>query len=266
MAGTGDRTEGRSGRELTIGEWRVQPDLGRATRDDRLVHLEPRVMDVLVCLAERAGEVVSREEIIDVVWATEFIAANTLTHAIAEIRHALCDDARTPSYIQTIPKRGYRLIARVEFDDPRPRASNARRYGLALMVDDRSTPLVNGEYLIGRTDEADIRVDTPEVSRRHAVLVVRRGTVSVEDLGSKNGTFLDGRPVTGREVVRPGAIIRLGRHTARIRVVGAETDTETDWSLSGERQRLEERTPTERDRRRRSVPRSWPLDEDYRDG
>ncbi len=71
-------------------------------------------MDVLVCLAERAGEVVTRQEIVDRVWATEFISDNTLTHAVTELRNALGDDARNPSFIETIHRRGYRLIAPVE--------------------------------------------------------------------------------------------------------------------------------------------------------
>ncbi len=75
-------------------------------------------MDVLVCLAERAGEVVTRFEIIDRVWATEFIADNTLTHAINEIRTALGDDARNPSFIETIHRRGYRLMVPVEPVEP----------------------------------------------------------------------------------------------------------------------------------------------------
>ncbi len=78
------------------------------------IQLELKVMDVLVCLAERAGEVVTRQEIIDQVWATEFISDNTLTHAITELRNALGDDARNPSFIETIHRRGYRLIAPVK--------------------------------------------------------------------------------------------------------------------------------------------------------
>jgi DNA-binding winged helix-turn-helix (wHTH) protein len=71
-------------------------------------------MDLLVCLAERAGEVVSRREITDAVWANEFIADNTLSRAVTVLRSALGDDARNPSFIETIHRRGYRLIAPVE--------------------------------------------------------------------------------------------------------------------------------------------------------
>jgi DNA-binding winged helix-turn-helix (wHTH) protein/tetratricopeptide (TPR) repeat protein/TolB-like protein len=96
-----------------VGEWLVEPLSNRISNDEISVRLELKVMDVLVCLAERAGEVLTRQELIDRVWATEFIADNTLTHAIAEIRTALGDDAREPHYIETIPRRGYRLVAKV---------------------------------------------------------------------------------------------------------------------------------------------------------
>ena len=82
---------------LRVGGWLVEPSLNRLSRDETTIQLELKVMDVLVCLAERAGEVVPRREIFDTVWATEFIADNTLTHAITEIRHAFGDDARNPS-------------------------------------------------------------------------------------------------------------------------------------------------------------------------
>jgi len=105
-----------AGRPFRFGEWLVEPSLNRLSRGDTTIQLELKVMDVLVCLAERAGEVVPRQEIVDRVWATEFIADNTLTHAITEIRNAFGDDARNPSFIETIHRRGYRLIASIEVE------------------------------------------------------------------------------------------------------------------------------------------------------
>ena len=102
-----------------LGDWRVEPAANLLTGGDDEVRLELKVMEVLSCLAAHAGEVVSKRDLIDEVWQTEFIAENTLTSAIAEIRRALGDDARDPTYIQTIPKRGYRLLAEVEWEQPR---------------------------------------------------------------------------------------------------------------------------------------------------
>ncbi len=103
-----------AGNPFRIGEWLVEPSLNRLSKGETTIQLELKVMDVLVCLAEHADEVVTRQEIVDRVWATEFISDNTLTHAITEIRNALGDDARNPSFIETIHRRGYRLIVPVE--------------------------------------------------------------------------------------------------------------------------------------------------------
>ena len=80
-------------------------------------------MDVLLCLVDHAGEVVSKNDLLDAVWQTEFVSDNTLQGRIAELREALGDDAQNPTYIETIRKRGYRLIAEVgspTHSDPDP--------------------------------------------------------------------------------------------------------------------------------------------------
>ena len=100
--------------DFRLGDWLVQPSLNRISQGDSAITFELKWMEVLVCLAEQAGNVVTRFEIIDRVWATEFITDNTLTHTIAELRSALGDDANDPTYIETIRRRGYRLVAPVE--------------------------------------------------------------------------------------------------------------------------------------------------------
>lgn len=96
-----------------LADWLVHPDLNRLTRGASLVPLEPRLMDVLTFLAGRAGEVVSKDELIEGVWKLEFISEWAVTRAIAKLRRALEDDAGAPRFIETISKRGYRLIAPV---------------------------------------------------------------------------------------------------------------------------------------------------------
>jgi DNA-binding winged helix-turn-helix (wHTH) protein len=96
-----------------VGDWLVEPTLNRLTRGDTSVQLELKAMDVLLCLAEHAGEVVSKHELFDAVWQTEFVSDNTLARRVADLRDAFGDDAQNPRYIDTIRKRGYRLIAYV---------------------------------------------------------------------------------------------------------------------------------------------------------
>jgi DNA-binding winged helix-turn-helix (wHTH) protein/TolB-like protein len=96
-----------------IGEALVEPRQNRIVRGESEVRLEPRVMDVLVCLAQRAGDVVSRETLNSQVWGTIVVTDQAVTNCISELRHHLGDD-RTHRIIETIPKRGYRLTAPVQ--------------------------------------------------------------------------------------------------------------------------------------------------------
>lgn len=96
-----------------LGEWTVHPSLNRLERGGQLEQLEPRVMDVLVCLATRSGTVISREELLETVWPDTVIGEEGLTRRISSLRKVLGDDRDHPRYIETIRKGGYRLVAEV---------------------------------------------------------------------------------------------------------------------------------------------------------
>jgi len=99
-----------------IATWLVQPSLNRLSYEDRVIQLEPKLMDVLVFLVSNAGKVVSKNDITDAVWPDVFITESVITRSIAGLRRAFGDDVKSPRYIETISKRGYRLIADVEYD------------------------------------------------------------------------------------------------------------------------------------------------------
>lgn len=96
---------------LRIGEWEVEPRRNLISRAGSSVRLEPKVVELLVALARRPGEVVGREELLQSVWPGVVVGDDTLTQAINKLRKSLGDDVHTPKYIETISKRGYRLIA-----------------------------------------------------------------------------------------------------------------------------------------------------------
>ncbi|MCW8984749.1 MAG: transcriptional regulator, partial [Thermoanaerobaculales bacterium] len=102
------------GDPFRLGDWMIDPRLNRLTRNGESIQIELKMMDVLVCLAEHAGELVERQQLIDAVWATEYVSENILTRAVAELRRTLGDDAKEPKFIETIHRRGYRLIAPVK--------------------------------------------------------------------------------------------------------------------------------------------------------
>ena len=96
--------------DFALGGARVRPSLNRVEREGVSVQLEPKIMEVLVCLAERSGEVVGKEEILGRVWKGTFVSDDVLTRAIAELRRVFDDDPASPRVIETIRKRGYRLL------------------------------------------------------------------------------------------------------------------------------------------------------------
>ncbi|HTD51732.1 MAG TPA: winged helix-turn-helix domain-containing protein, partial [Thermoanaerobaculia bacterium] len=101
-------------KDFRIGDRLVQPQLNRILHGTRTVQLEPKIMRVLLRLAERPGEVVTKERLFQDVWEGNFVTEDVLTRAIGELRRVLDDDAASPRVIETIRKTGYRLIARPE--------------------------------------------------------------------------------------------------------------------------------------------------------
>ena len=131
-----------------IGECLIEPRQNRIVRGEIEVRVEPRVMDVLVCLAERAGEVVSRETLNEQVWGNVIVTDQAVTNCISELRHHLGDDRSAHRVIETIPKRGYCLrlprCHRKSWHHKRRNASMAgRRWPVAAGV------LVVGAFLLG---------------------------------------------------------------------------------------------------------------------
>jgi DNA-binding winged helix-turn-helix (wHTH) protein len=235
VAGTIDRRVAHG--PFSLEDWLVEPELNCVSNGETSVHLEPKAMEVLVCLAEHAGVVVPRQLLVDHVWSTEFITDSTLTHAVADLRRALEDDARAPRFIETIPKRGYRLVAEVGAGGsasattakPRLRCGPlAVIVGMSVRLDngdvvdlgshflflgDHEIPLPGRPIFFGRDQKADIQILAPEVSRRHARLDVDSEIVVIEDLGSKNGTLVNDERIDHRRRLVSGDAIGIGPTT-----------------------------------------------------
>jgi DNA-binding winged helix-turn-helix (wHTH) protein/TolB-like protein len=114
---------------MKIGGWVVTPSLNQLERDGRALKIEPRSMELLVCLVRHASDVVSTDQLIAEVWNGRIIEESGVYKQINQLRTALGDEAQRPKFIETIPKRGYRLIAPVERDavasrDPSPTESD----------------------------------------------------------------------------------------------------------------------------------------------
>lgn len=101
------------GGPLLIGSWLVDPALDRISQDDTVVKLEPRTMRLLLALAQRPGELVTTDELFDIVWKDTIVTSSSVYETVAQLRKALGDPSDEPHYIATVPRKGYRLLARV---------------------------------------------------------------------------------------------------------------------------------------------------------
>lgn len=112
--GSGERPDSAAPARFQIDHWVVDPVTNRMARGDQTIRLEPKVMDLLAYLAERPGTLVTRGNIEEDVWAGVTVGYDTVTGAIQKLRKAFGDDARNPRVIETVPKKGYRLLAPVQ--------------------------------------------------------------------------------------------------------------------------------------------------------
>jgi transcriptional activator of cad operon len=143
--------------DFRVGVWLVRPALNLVTDGRTTVHLEPKTMDVLRVLAEHAGQVVTKDELLARVWPGVFIADSGVFRVISELRRLFDDAPRSPRYIQTIPKRGYRLIAPVAevasadasiaMAEPTPRSTPFASIGAVVTV---AVVMAIGLFLLGR--------------------------------------------------------------------------------------------------------------------
>jgi len=98
---------------VIIGDWDVNPTTGQISRNGETIRLEARTMRLLVYLAERSGEVVSIDELLKEVWAGVIVTSDSVYQAVASLRRELGDDTKQPTYIATVPRLGYKMVAKV---------------------------------------------------------------------------------------------------------------------------------------------------------
>src|SRR5579859_4410090 len=98
---------------LRIGEWTVDPASGEMARAGEQARLEVRALRLLLYLAERQGQVVSIDELLTQVWPGVTVSSDSVYQAVTSLRRQLGDDPRQPSYIATVPRLGYRMVAAV---------------------------------------------------------------------------------------------------------------------------------------------------------
>ena len=200
-----------------FGEFLFDAEARELRRGRKPVHLSPKAFRLLKLLVENAPKAVSKASLYESLWPNVFVEESNLKSLVSELRAALGEDGRSPRFLKTVYGFGYAF----RFDV----ISLPARFRVTHLA--REFELLQGENVLGRDSEASIVISMKSISRRHARIVVSGDLATLEDLGSKNGTWLKGRRVEGRVELADRDEIRLGSVPLVFHVTPAGS-TETD--------------------------------------
>jgi DNA-binding winged helix-turn-helix (wHTH) protein len=204
---------------VRFGDFAVDSGSRQLLRGAKAVHVGPKAFELLEALLAKRPRALSKAELQNQLWPRTFVSESSLTSVVTELRAALGDEARQPRFVRTVYGFGYAFCGdATEVADAAPPAT-PRASRLRLFLEDREIALRAGENVLGRLDEGVAWLESPTVSRRHARIVVSGGQATLEDLGSKNGTFLRGKRLTSPAVLSDGDEILLGRVPMTFRVL-----------------------------------------------
>src|SRR5262245_1179903 len=206
---------------IAIGECRFDSVRREVRRGVDRVHLSPKAFELLGVLLDRRPRAVSKDELFTLLWPTTFVTEASLAVLVAEIRRELRDDARVPRYLRTVHGFGYAFSA----DGVAQSEDDAAVFRLIWGC--REVALSPGESILGRDSDAAVCIDDATVSRHHARILVQGGQAQLEDLGSKNGTWVRGTRITGSLLLSDRDDLRVGSVPMTFRCFSAEPATET---------------------------------------
>ena len=195
---------------LRIGSCEIDCERRRIRRDGQERPLSRKAFDLLVVLIDERPKVVSKDDLIQRIWADTFVADANLAILIADVRAALGDSAQEPRMIKTHHRVGYSFVGEITEITSASLAAD-RQPAFVLLSGKRRILLFDGTTaMLGRDATCEIIIDHPSVSRFHARLSVASEVLTVEDNCSKNGTRVDGRKLAEAAVVGSGQSITFG--------------------------------------------------------
>ncbi len=213
----------------------LDSDTRQLLRDGQEIHLAPKAFELLLLLLANRPRALSKAELQERLWPSTFVEETNLAGLVAEIRRALGDSAIRPVYLRTVYRFGYRFVGDViESAVPGPaRLTVGRPY---LIFESRKFVLLEGTSMIGRASDAAIQCEASGVSRHHARIVISGGQATLEDLGSKNGTYVGRKRIVSASL-EDGDEIRLGRASLTFRIEPPLDATDTVVTDSSDRTR-----------------------------
>lgn len=210
-----------------FGTFVLDPETRELRRGGVAVSLSPKAYDLLSLLVANRPKAMAKSDLLEQLWPNTFVVEKNLANLIGEVRNALGDDPTHPQFIRTVHRFGYAFrgtSSPAEADAAAHRIDDA--FFLVKWVNGR-VRLGAGEHVLGRDPDVEVFLNHPGVSRRHAVIRVSAGEATIEDLASKNGTFVGDELLEGTRSLRDGDIIRVGSVELTLTELRVQTSTET---------------------------------------
>ena len=192
------------------------------------VPISPTAFDLLALLVANRPKAIAKNELLERLWPATFVVEKNLANLVGEIRQAIGDDPANARFIRTVHRFGYAFRdASASAEAARPRVRGAR-VAFVLKWAGGRVALREGEHVLGRDPDVEIFLDQPRVSRRHARIQVAESRATIEDIGSKNGTFVGSVRVGAVRALADGDVITVGavKLTLQVRVAPDSTETE----------------------------------------
>jgi DNA-binding winged helix-turn-helix (wHTH) protein len=212
--------------KVRLGELIFDGDARQLLRDGAEIHLSPKAFELLKVLIEQRPRALSKDEIHQHLWPATYVTEGNLATLIGEVREALGDTARQPRFIRTAHRFGYAFCGDAKDVADSTPAPDSTSF-CWLVRDGKRLPLRPGENVIGRDPDGAIPIDSVTVSRRHARIVITGTEAVLEDLGSKNGTFVGKAPVSTPVRLNDGDEVRTGSVVFRFRMTSPRGSTAT---------------------------------------
>ena len=223
---------GQQGADVRVrfAEYNLDTDARQLFQGAREVHLSPKAFELLKVLVENRPRALSKAELLEKIWPGVFVSDASLARSVSEIRDAIGDHSRSDGFLQTVHGFGYRF-ATAGVTDTHSGALPADGPVCWLIGRNLEFRVLDGQHVVGREPGVSIRLDSPKVSRNHARVTVHGRDVSIEDLASKNGTFVGGVRISQVTALNPGDEIQIGPIRLQFKVVEGPGNTETEvWS------------------------------------
>ena len=200
-----------------FGDFVLDTDSHELLRHGKPVRLAPKAFQLLQILFEARPKAISQDDLYDCLWPDTFVEKANLHNLVYQVREALGDEDQ--SVVRTVYGFGFAFGGSAQ--------ESAAISSWQIVAAGNEFDLKAGENIVGRERGVTVRIDASSISRRHARLVVAGARVTVEDLGSKNGTTVNDRPVQAETELRDGDRIVFGSVPAKLRAVRPAGSTET---------------------------------------